>query len=60
MCPDWALNQLPFGEWGNAQPTEPHFLELYTFIFKTTVATSPGEHLEVCAECMACNAPVIR
>ena len=32
MCPDWELNQWPFGLWDDMQPTEPHESILY-FVF---------------------------
>ena len=28
MCPDWELNQWPFGFQGDVYPTEPHQLEI--------------------------------
>ena len=35
MCPDWELNQRPFGSQASAQSTEPHQpgLLLYFFLF---------------------------
>ena len=35
MCPDWELNQQPFGSQANAQSTGPHQPELTRDIFKT-------------------------
>ena len=33
MCPDWGLNQQPFGLQAGAQSTEPHQPGQYTDIF---------------------------
>ena len=44
MCPDWELNQRPFGTQANAQSTEPHQPgPLYLFL-KSDVLTGTSNH----------------
>ena len=45
MCPDWELNQRPFGSQAGSQSTEPHQPGQFLFIFRKRVREGERETL---------------